>query len=143
MPKSKRKSGFVMAEVVIALSVILIVMVSALSISIHSISAKRKTVNESRANTFAENAWECFKTADSEEEFIDLVEFAEGVTLSDSNNSDNVGSYVYASEERDLQAKVTVDFTLERPTFSIEIQNNKEEIIVSFSYTKGGGNENI
>ena len=143
METKKRNGGFVMAEVVIALSVILIVMVSALSIAIYSVGAKSKTVNESKATAFAENVLECFKEATSEEEFLSLVKFAEGVVFDDGNRADNVGHYTHVMDKSKFDVVIDVSYNVDRPSFEITItedtsdENNEENTIVSFSYTKG------
>ena len=142
METKQRRGGFVMAEVVIALSVILIVMVSALSIAIYSVGAKNKTVNESKAAAFAENLLECFKEATSEEEFLSLVKFAEGEELNDKNATENIGSYTHALGKSAFIATIAVNYSTDRPKFEIKIidENNEDEeesTIVSFSYEKG------
>ena len=140
MNRSKKKGGFVLAEVVIALSVILLVTVSALTIAIASVSARIKTVNESLACDFAENVLECFKAADNGEEFLANVKFAEGVTLSDGAASGSGVSYIHNDEKHKFKATVFVDFSgADRQRMNIEVTNDEGEALVSFSYVKGGG----
>ena len=140
MIRSKKKGGFVLAEVVIALSVILLVTVSALTIAISSVSARIKTVNESLASDFAENLLECFKAADNGEEFLANVKFAEGVTLSDGAASGSGVSYIHNDEKHKFKATVFVDFSGEdRQRMNIEVTSDEGEALVSFSYVKGGG----
>ena len=140
MNRSKKKGGFVLAEVVIALSVILLVTVSALTIAISSVSARIKTVNESLASDFAENLLECFKAADNGEEFLANVKFAEGVTLSDGDASDSVVSCIHNDEKHKFKATVFVVFSGEdRQRMNIEVTSDEGEALVSFSYVKGGG----
>ena len=136
----KRKGGFFLVEVVIALSVIVLVTISALTICISSISAKIKTVNQSRAISFSDNVWECFKAADDEDDFISYVQFAEGITLKDAQQDGGYNIYTYFSEENNFTATIAVKFaSAERPELKVDVTDKSEELFISFSYTKGGG----
>ena len=136
MKLTKRKNGFSIVECIIALTVVIIVSFTALSILLSAVSAKVTSVDIAYAQRFADNAWECFKAADNENEFIDFMRFAEGVTLTGSD-----GNYSYVSEEN----KFTAEISVAGNEFGIRVffDNNKEdrsddEEIISFNYTKGG-----
>lgn len=136
----KRKGGFFLVEVVIALSVIVLVTISALTICISSISAKVKTVDQSTAISFSDNVWECFKAADNEEDFISYVEFAEGITLKDAQQDSGYNVYTYFSEKNKFTARIAVRFaSSERPELKVDVTDKSEELFISFSFIKGGG----
>lgn len=130
------KKGFSLAEAVIALSVIVIVSVCALTIVLSSISAKQTAIDKEKAQYFANNAWECFKASDSEEGFISNMEFAESVTLEFTD-----GECTYTSETYKFTAKITIDYTATRPTFDIAVTDKDGNEIIAFTYekAKGGG----
>lgn len=137
--EKKRKSGFSIVEVVIALAVVVIVTASALSIVMAAISARVKTVNRSEAQNFAHNMWECFKASENGTEFESNVKFAyEGLEL--NKDPDDETKYTYTSDKNNFEATITVNFLDAKSTFDIVVKDVKnDEEIVSFSYTKGGG----
>ena len=140
MSKKRKRKGFSIAEVVIALAIIVTVSVTAISISLLSVSARISALNVHRAHAFADNAWECFKVSESEEEFIENLEFAEGVTLSDHQNGGSGAKiYTYHSEKYGFTSYISVNFTSARYKFEIIVNGQKAENIVSFSYEKGDG----
>jgi type II secretory pathway pseudopilin PulG len=132
----KRKNGYSIVEVVIALSVVVIVTASALSIALSSIAARKNAINKSYAQGFADNVLECFKAVNSYDEFISLVSFAEGVDLNEYKNAD--GGYTYRSEKRKFTADITVDYDSKRPVLSVYVTDKDGDEIISFSYKKGG-----
>lgn len=137
---SKRnKKGFSIVEAIIALSIIVAVSITALSVVVSSITTKVAAINKTEAQNFAYNVWESFKAAENEEEFISLVNFAEGITLTDGvPDENNVNVYTYYSEENNFTALVSVKYSAtERPEFKIDVADNKGKEIISFSYRKG------
>lgn len=139
MRKAKSKSGFSMMEVVIALAVITVVTLASLTTVMASISARVKIVNRSEAQNFAQNVWECFKVSDNIAELETNVKFAEGEEVAlTPNGTDEFGNsiYNYTSDKNNFTATITVDF--ESGEFYIDVIDNKDETIVSFSYLKEG-----
>jgi type II secretory pathway pseudopilin PulG len=151
MSKMQRKNGFSLVEVVISLAVIIIVSASALTIVLHSIADSVTAVRRTQAQHFSYNVWECFKAADSADEFVRLVKFAEGIVLtepeqdgdmesqSEQNATDATTVYAYTSEEHQFTAQITVGFTENGSEFQITVNDKNEKELVAFSYTKGGG----
>ena len=129
MNKTKRNSGFSIMETVIALAIILIVTMAALTVVMASISARVKQANYSEAQDLAHNMLECFKAAESNEDFESNVEFATGLVWSEEDTN-----YTYNAENK-FEAVIIADFTTD--TFEITVTDNKGEEIISFSYTKG------
>ncbi|MBQ3012942.1 MAG: type II secretion system protein [Clostridia bacterium] len=130
MRKTKRNSGFSVMETVIALAMIAIVTIAALSVVLSAISARVKQANISEAQDFAHNILECFKASENSGQFTDNVEFAgiEGLEYSGGSK------YRYVAENK-FAAVLNADFTSSE--FEIDIRNNKDEVIISFSYEKG------
>ncbi len=131
MNKTKRNSGFSIMETVIALAIIVIVTVAALSVVMASISARVKQANYSEAQDFAHNILECFKAADDTAKFEDYVKFAEGVELSQYAENDG---YNYDAENK-FSAKIMYYNNFNEIFISIE--DTKGDEIISFSYVKG------
>lgn len=134
----KRKRGFSLAEVVIALAVIVIVSAGAITIILSSFAAKTKTINKSNAQSFADNVWESFKVSESVEEFEEAVAFSLGIELEGSLDSDGRTVYTYILPESEFEAKISVGFfDTERDEFEIGIVEDDGDSIISFSYHKG------
>lgn len=93
------KKGFSLAETVIALAVIVVVSITALTIVMSSIKNKVNITTKLDAQNFAYNALECFKVSSGEkEESSDKSDFEEllnqiaeesNLTLEEDNNEDN------------------------------------------------------
>lgn len=143
MSKRNRKNGFSLAEAVIALAVITVVTVAALSMSFSAVLARMNIVNRSYAQGFAADILECFKAATTEEEFIALVNnFStddEDPDLIKENNT-----YTYTSEEHNFKATITVDHLdpndSNRPTLTVTVtENNGDDSaeIIKLNYAKG------
>ena len=134
MNKIKSRRGYSLSEVIIALAIIVIVSITAISIIMSSIMTKSRIINRAAAQSFADNVWECFKSSRNIVEFEKNVIFAEGVTL-DINNGEECQ---YRSDKNKFTAIIMVDFNRERPKLSIMIEDDEGEDLVSFSYEKGG-----
>ena len=139
MLKLKRKKGFSLVEVVIALAVIVIVSAGAITIILASFAAKTKTINKSNAQGFADNVWESFKVSQSAEEFESAVSFSEGIELEGVADAEGRVLYTYRLPESDFEARISVDFSdTERDEFDIDIVDDDGDSVISFSYSKGG-----
>ena len=135
--KDRRRGGFSLVEVVIALTVIVVVSVTGLSIALSSVATKESAKNKSYAQNLADNVWECFKAADDVAEFLRLAEFA-GCEL--TLNED--GTYSYSHPDYNFDSQITVDYNSEdgtpRPTLDILITDKDGgREIISFTYKKG------
>jgi len=135
---NKRKAGFSMVEVVIALAIILAVSIVAISITLSSITNRITIVNRTRAQYFADNVWECFKAETEENEYVELLEFAYPYTdgTFDPVNVD-FSSGLVESTKYNFRAEITVDYT-DRPTITVDVRElDDNDEIISFTYTKG------
>lgn len=141
MIKRNRKKGYSLVEVVIALSVIVIVSISALSILLSSVTTKVNAINKSHAQSFADSVWESFKAADYQEEFLSLVAFSEGVSLTEDTTDDSgKTTYVYNCQEYSFTAEISVSYQENaRPELEILVNDKDGDGIISFSYRKGDG----
>ena len=128
MNKTKRNSGFSIMETVIALAIIVMVTLAALTVIMTSISARVKATNYGEAQDFAHNILECFKAADENSEFESYVGFA-GYTMSVTSNN----KYYFENNKFTAQ----IDANCSSGEFEITINDTKNEEIISFSYTKG------
>lgn len=128
----KRNGGFSLTEAVIALAIVVIITVAALTVVMSSIVAKVNAVNKAEAQGFAQNVWECFKASEDEGEFVENVRFALGDDTLEAQD-------IYEYESDRFNAKIEVDWNL--ATIEITVNGNKGEEIVSLNYNKakGGG----
>lgn len=139
--KNRNKRGYSLVEVVIALSVIVTVSITALSIVLSSVATKVNAINKSQAQSFADNVWESFKAAENEEEFLSLVAFSEGVSLT-AGTTDESGktTYTYNSQENKFTAEISVSYQENaRPELEVVVNDKDGDEIISFSYRKGDG----
>ena len=139
MNKTKCKKGFSLVEVIIALAVIVVVSAAAITMILSSFAAKTNIINKSNAQGFAANVWESFKASETQEEFVSLVSFSEGVELSEPEIDSNGNAvYTYSFEDCELEARISVSFSLtESDELAIDITDDDGESIISFSYRKG------
>ena len=87
------RKGFSIIEVVVALVIITLVSTVVMTIIRSSDTIERNTMSVMEATTITENVIECFRYADSKEEFDPLLEkFVESYEF--GYNSDNLDRYV-------------------------------------------------
>lgn len=141
MSRRKFKNGYSLVEVVIALSIIVTVSITALSIVLSSAATKVNAINKSHAQSFADNVWESFKAADTQDEFLSLVSFSEGIMLTESETDESGNTiYTYYSEEHKFTAEIAVRYPeIARSEFAISVTDKDGDSIISFSYRKGDG----
>ena len=132
MRKMTSKDGVSIAEVVIALSIIVVVSMTALTLVLSSFSVRSTLITRTQGINFADNAWECFKAADDADEFKSLVENVTGLTPTEDTK------YIY--DGNGFTATITVTYKDgERPSFDITVTEDKDgDEIISFKYVKGG-----
>ena len=139
--KNKNKRGYSLVEVVIALSVIVTVSITALSIVLSSVATKVNAINKSHAQGFADNVWESFKAADTQDEFLSLIAFSEGATLTEGvTDESGKTTYTYYSQENKFTAEIAVSYQENaRPELEVIVTDKDGDEIISFSYRKGDG----
>lgn len=139
-----KKGGFSVVEAVIALTVVIIVSISALTVVLSSINAKQAAINKSYAQEYANSALESFKNANNHGSFVQNLHFAEGATGLSSIGDTNSGSkeYTYTSASHAFTAKMTVSYpTSDTHKFSITITGKNDAEILSFEYEKSSSAE--
>ena len=132
MKRIKRKNGFSLAEVIVALAIVAIVSVAALSIVSSSINARVNAINRTNAQIFADNILECFKASENESGFKNNVQFAVGVNISDGTD----GEYVLSQNAFSSEIKF-IPSDEGRRTIEIEIKDSDGDSIISITYVKG------
>ena len=139
--KNKNKRGYSLVEVVIALSVIVTVSITALSIVLPSVATKVNAINKSYAQSFADNVWESFKAADTQDEFLSFVAFSESATLAEgTSNESGKTTYTYDSQEYKFAAEIAVSYAENaRHELEVIVTDKDGDEIISFSYRKGDG----
>ena len=140
MNRMRKKSGFSIAEAVVALAVIVIVSIGSVSVVSGSITARANAINNTKAQNFADNLLECFKVSENPNDFRLKVNFAEGVALVYTDTDGKTyETYTYENIRNNFKAEITVKFPeSERPSFEIDVTNlDGDKSIISFSYVKG------
>lgn len=144
---NKRRAGFSMVEVIISLAIIVMISITAISITLSSIANRMTIVNRTHGQYFADNVWECFKAAKDNSEFANLLGFAYPGQDDDTSDvditPDGDGKYTVESTRYKFTATVNVTYVEnERPTLFVEVKELDDDEIISFTYTKGAEYEN-
>ena len=130
-----KKGGYSLAEVVIALSLIVLVSIATVSVVLSSASARANVIHKRTAQNFADNVWECFKAAETKDEFLSLIAFSEEVALTES--PDDASVYTYHSEENRFSAQIRALFSeAGKDELEISLTDGNGEELLSFSYQK-------
>ena len=143
-PKKKRdlRRGFTVAEVIIALTVILIVSAAAAVLTVAQVRAETKAARTITATNMTENAVECFRfacdTAETEEELSVAFEstFGEngcGYALDSKGASD--GAIKYTAEHNGVIGVIYIDPPAK--TICVSAMTAAGDILVSVENYKG------
>lgn len=137
--KRKNKGGFSLVEVVIALAIIVMVTGAGLSITLSSITTKVKAINRTHAQNFAENVLECFKAADTKDEFQDLLEVVDNPNdIHEEIDDTTFYTFIHRSGSYQFVAEISVRYADgERPLLKVNVRGENNEDIISFDYTRG------
>lgn len=128
------KKGFSLAESVIALSVVTIVSICAITIVISSITSKTKTIQKLNSQNFAYNVVECFKVSSDINEFDSYLDSLTNKDLSYISNSESNSIYSFILEETNYSTVIT--YSNDNKKLTINITNDKNETIISLEYNK-------
>jgi len=138
----RKKGGFSMVEVVIAMTVVVIVSIAALMFIDFSIKNAVEISNKTQAKNFAENTLACFKASDDYEDFKAKIKFFLGEEGDNLIESRPEGRFVYSytSDIYNFTSKIQVEFCDDEDaektdTFEITVTRKGEEI-VHFEFTK-------
>ena len=132
----RNKKGMTMVEVVIAMVVVLLVTVAAMSIILSSTHTTHTAVCRSQAQYFVSDAFTSFRASDSAEEFAAAMEFCGGY----SECAVNENQYIFVLEDSGYVAVANVIYPADgRATFSIEVTDGNADVVASVpAFTKGG-----
>jgi len=72
------RDGFTLAESIIAMVIISLVTVTAVTLILSSTHTTQSAVQKAQAQYFAEDALTCFRAADSADRFVDAIAFSGG-----------------------------------------------------------------
>ncbi|MBQ5320768.1 MAG: type II secretion system protein [Oscillospiraceae bacterium] len=130
--------GITIAETVIAIAVISIVSVAVTTTALISANVENKTIVSLEAANSAENAIECFRFSDSEENFAN--------TLKKTADYKKKSNGVYIMETDDYKVTIIVDYSdISAPSFEYNAVDKNGDTIQSFTYPykieAGGGSE--
>lgn len=131
------KRGMTVAEVIIAIAVISVVTVSALSLVLYSENTALAAQYKTEAQYFALDALECFRVSADADEFESAMDFRGGYTVAE----DVTGGYIYKLENGGYVAIVTLSYGEEgqRPAFSITVRNGDGDVVSEIiDFRKGG-----
>ena len=122
--KDRSRRGISLVEVVVALTVIAIISSAALSLVISSARVDANSLRSTQVMIAAENSLECYRFAESEEEFAALLE--------------KTGDYKKVDDAYVLTEKsyvITVSYLAEKLIFSAADSDGKE--IYKYEFNKG------
>ena len=122
--RNRSRRGISLVEVVVALTVITIISAAALSLVISSARVDANSLRSTQVMMAAENALECYRFAESKEEFAALLE-----KTGDYKGSDGV----FVLTEKSYT--ITVNYTDTQLTFSATDSDGKE--IYKYEFNKG------
>ena len=118
------RRGISLVEVIVALAVIAIISTAALSLVISSARVDANSLRSTQVMMAAENSLECYRFAESEKEFVALLE-----KTGDYKKVD--GAYVLTEKAY----VITVNYTNTKLTFSATDGDGEE--IYSYEFDKG------
>ena len=121
---ARSRRGISLVEVIVALAVITIISTAALSLVISSARVDANSLRSTQVMMAAENALECYRFAESKEEFAALLE-----KTGDYKGSDGV----FVLTEKSYV--ITVHYTNTKLTFSATDGDGEE--IYSYEFDKG------
>lgn len=137
MRKTLNRRAFSIMEAVIAIFVVTIVSLSAVTVATSSLGAKAKSTRITMAQGFARDAWECFKAAEDQTQFLELMAFADSAAHQNTETVDGKTVSTFANEKHHFTATITVTPTASALAFAVVVADEEGEIF-SLSYQKGG-----
>ena len=123
-----KNRGFTLAESVLALAVISIVSVSALTLIISAQKSTISAAQKQQAQLFAADIIACYRVSSPEDanSFADNVKFATGKEISNDNTIELDGNLI-----------ARLSLKTEEKTLTVNITTNEGKELTSLSFTKG------
>ena len=131
MSKVNSRKGFTIAELVVAMAIIVIVSATAIALINTQNTIHLRTMQTVEATNMAENAIECFRYADSVEGF-EKVYAKTGVTV--QNKTTDNAKTTFSFEESNMNVTITV--TSNELTFVATDITDSSKVILQKSYMK-------
>ena len=127
--KRNARRGFCVAEVIVALAVIVTVSAAALTLIFAQIRTDTEAASVFAATNMAENAVECFRFArDTKEDLGELLERC-GYSVSFADGR-------YTAERDGVFGEITVTPSESRSELEITVKNGKGDVLVSVEHYK-------
>lgn len=133
--KNRSRKGFSILEAVIAIAVISIITVAAITMVTQSIKVERNNIRDAEIKTYSENAIECFRFANDREEFFSLIK--KTASFVDENEDGTLGENERIElKKSDYTIAITVDLLYNN--MMITAINSSGTEIFSLDYSIGG-----
>lgn len=110
----KNKKGATLAEVAVALAVFGIVVAAATSITLSSVQARNNAFLESRAQEIVYNTVECFRFAETKEEFLGALNEAYGFEV----EAEDLGLNEYQFNYEQIAVTIGVEYNIDTQLLS-------------------------
>lgn len=127
--KIRSRRGISLAEVMIALAIITIVSAAALSLTLSSAKVDAMALRTTQITMAGENALECFRYADNDGDFGELLKKTGNYTSSVNG--------VYTLEEEMYTITVNADYTNNTMSFVAKTNDEAQKELHKYSFTKG------
>lgn len=129
------KKGFAIVETVMAMTIVSLVTITAVMLFFSSVRTTQSAVHKAQAQYFAEDAFACFRAADTADQFSNAMENRGGF-MEFSITGGN--KYCFTLNGSRFEAVAFVDYPAEgRASFRIEITDG-DEVVASISEFKKG-----
>lgn len=150
--KKLKKGGFSVVEAAIALTVVVIVSISALSVALSSVNAKQAAVTKAYAQSFANSALESFKChtsqqSDSKDSFVSYLFSAEGCIPDPTTDDTETITYFCTPDSRPFTAVIKIKYGVNifeestteacyMDTFKVVVLDKDSKTLAELSYEK-------
>lgn len=124
----KNKKGFSITEVVIAMVIVTVVSISALSVVLGSVNTKAAAVSRTKAQDFAANALECYKANPTD--FITYLYRVYDDLSMTGNDASGVTVYRYTGTDWEAEMRVSAN------EFNITVTDDDGDEIISLTYSR-------
>lgn len=121
---TRSRRGISLVEVAVALAVITIISAAALSLVISSAKVDANSLRTTQVMMHAENALECFRFADSKDDFLELMKKT-------GNYYDEDGRYLLSEKN------YVVTVTYNEKVLTFKAVDDSGEEIYAYEFTKG------
>lgn len=128
------QKGFSLIETVIAMAIIIIVTVSALTMVTSSLNITKKEIYTSKAQYFAADSLEAFRIAEDAAQFEETIAFAGGYSYFDVDEN----LYIYYLENSGYTAEISLAYSdINRSEFCVIIKDESGNQIFEYHFQKG------